>query len=108
MIFSNIERFQCGGNPHKGAKRDGVSCANKLLKEYRGCDSRQLYEIVTGNETWVKFSEPQRKQQSKCWLPTGSYPPEKARPDFRYDKVTAYSSMHMGQLPKYLYLKDHD
>ena len=59
----------------------------KLIKKYEDCDRRRLYEIVTGDETWIKFSEPERKERSKAWLPKNSIPLTKPRPDFREEKV---------------------
>ena len=40
----------------KDQKKQRVSCAKKLIKKYEDCDTRRLYEIVTGDETWIKFS----------------------------------------------------
>ena len=57
----------------KEQKMKRVSCSKKLLAEYEHCDPRRLYEIVTGDETWIKFTETTRKQQSKYWLPKNSY-----------------------------------
>ena len=71
----------------KDQKKQRVSCAKKLIKKYEDCDTRRLYEIVTGDETWIKFSEPERKERSKAWLPKNSIPLTKPRPDFREEKV---------------------
>ena len=32
-----------------------VKLASELLKIYDGCDDRRLFEIVTGDETWISF-----------------------------------------------------
>ena len=65
-----------------------------MLQKYDHCDSRPLYEIVTGDEIWIKFTETTRKQQSKSWLPKNSNPPEKARPDFSKPKVLCSIFFH--------------
>ena len=62
--------------PTKELKEKRVSCSQKLLQKYDYCDPRSLYEIVTGNESWIKFTETTRKQQSNSWIPQSSYPLE--------------------------------
>ena len=37
----------------------------KQLRKYDHSDSRRLYEILTGDETWIKFIETTRKKESK-------------------------------------------
>lgn len=50
-----------------GQKRQRVLIAKKLLKMYSNFDRRLLVDIVTGDETWVHFFEPQRKIDNKVW-----------------------------------------
>ena len=48
-----------------GQKSKRVQCAKKLLSEFNGADSRRLFEIVTGDETWVRYCEPLSKEANK-------------------------------------------
>ena len=48
-------------------KRKRVLIAKKLLKLYPKFDRRVFADIVTGDETWVHFFEPQRKMNNKIW-----------------------------------------
>ena len=61
--------------------------AQKLLSEFDGEDSRRLFEIVTGDETWVRYCELLSKEANKVWLPKGANPPMIPRHDFRAPKV---------------------
>ena len=38
-----------------------------LLKTYKGCNSRVISNLLTGDETWVHMFEPQRRADNKQW-----------------------------------------
>ena len=40
-------------------------CARELLKTYKGCNSRVISNLLTGDETWVHMFEPQRRADNK-------------------------------------------
>ena len=61
--------------------------AKNLLEKYEHYDERRLSEICTGDETWIRYSEPPRKQQNKVWVAKGSAPPGLPRPDRWAPKV---------------------
>ena len=42
-------------------------CARELLKTYKGCNSRVISNLLTGDETWVHMFEPQRRADNKQW-----------------------------------------
>ena len=48
--------------------------AQQLLDKYKIADERRLSEIFTGDETYIYFYEPFRKQQNMSWLRKGSTP----------------------------------
>ncbi|KAI6650686.1 Transposase [Oopsacas minuta] len=76
--------------PHlltQAQKAKRVQCATKLLSEFDRTDSRRLFEIVTGDETWVRYSEPLSKEANKVWVAKGQDPPMIPRHDFRDPKV---------------------
>ena len=46
-------------------KNQRLKCARELLKTYKGCNSRVISNLLTGNETWVHMFEPQRRADKK-------------------------------------------
>jgi len=52
----------------------GDAC-QELLRRYEVDGEAFLQRIVTGDETWVHFSEPERKRQSMEWHHTSSPKP---------------------------------
>ena len=44
-----------------------LKCARELLKTYKGCNSRVMSNLLTGNETWVHMFKPQRRADNKQW-----------------------------------------
>ena len=56
--------------PHlltKEQKTQRLQCARELLKTYKGCNSRVISNLLTGDETWVHMFEPQRRADNKQW-----------------------------------------
>ena len=48
-------------------KTQRLKCARELLKTYKGCNSRVISNLLTGDETWVHMFEPQRRTGNKQW-----------------------------------------
>ena len=48
-------------------KTQRLKCARELLKTYKGCNSRVISNLLTGDETWVHIFEPQRRADNKQW-----------------------------------------
>lgn len=48
-------------------KRARVTYAKEMLKLYPKFDKKRFANVVTGDETWVHFYEPQRKVRNKIW-----------------------------------------
>ena len=48
-------------------KTQRLKCARELLKTYKGCNSRVISNLLTGDETWVHMFEPQRRADDKQW-----------------------------------------
>ena len=46
-------------------KKDRVEKAPVLLSRFKNRDSRRLREVVTGDETWLYFFEPDNKLNNK-------------------------------------------
>ena len=64
-------RKVCGRRvPHlftEEQKTQRLKCARELLKTYKGCTSRVISNLLTGDETWVHMFEPQRRADNKQW-----------------------------------------
>ena len=41
-------------------KTQRLKCARELLKTYKGCNSRVISNMLTGDETWVHIFKPQK------------------------------------------------
>jgi histone-lysine N-methyltransferase SETMAR len=48
-----------------------------ILSRFNREGDKFLNRIITGNEMWVHYSEPETKAQSKQWKRAGSQPPKK-------------------------------
>ena len=48
-------------------KTQRLKCARELLKTYKGCNSRVISNLLTGDETWVHMFEQQRRADNKQW-----------------------------------------
>ena len=48
-------------------KTQRLKCARELLKTDKGCNSRVISNLLTGDETWVHMFEPQRRADNKQW-----------------------------------------
>ena len=48
-------------------KTQRLKCARELLKTYKGCYSRVVSNLLTGDETWVHMFKPQRRADNKQW-----------------------------------------
>ena len=56
-----------------------MKIASELLQIYDGCDDKCLCEIVTGDETWISFFEPEAKANNKVWIGENGARPQIAR-----------------------------
>ena len=48
-------------------KTQCLKCARELLKTYKGCNSRVISNLLTGDKTWMHMFEPQRRVDNKQW-----------------------------------------
>jgi [histone H3]-lysine36 N-dimethyltransferase SETMAR len=49
-------------------KKARVDWCKEMLKKYNGGSSKAVYNIVTGDESWIYAYEPESKQQSTVWV----------------------------------------
>ena len=64
--------------PHaltQAQKTKRVQCAQKLLSDFDRNDSRRLFEVVTGDETWIRYRELLSNEVNKVWVAKGLDPP---------------------------------
>ena len=64
-------RKVCGRwSPHlltEEQKTQRLKCARESLKTYKGCNSRVISNLLTGDETWMHMFELQRRADNKQW-----------------------------------------
>jgi len=60
-------------------KERRVDACPELLRRYEADGEAFLQHIITGDESWVHFYEPERKRQSMEWRQTSSPKPKKVR-----------------------------
>lgn len=58
-----------------------VKWCREMLARFDGGRSRTVWEIVSGDESWICSFDPETKQQSAQWTPVGGAPPQKFRRD---------------------------
>lgn len=57
--------------PHKlteAQKMDRVNWCQEMINKYKNGKSKNVYDIVTGDESWIYEYEPERKCQSTVWV----------------------------------------
>ena len=79
-------------------KTQRLKCARELLKTYKGCNSRVISNLLTGDESWVHMFEPQRRADNKQWkLKYQKRPYVPREPEVRKRCCTQFSLIQVGQ-----------
>ena len=68
--------------PHRlneDQKTARVAWCRAMLSRFDGGHSNGVWEILTGDESWIYCFDPETKQQSSQWTPVGGAPPQKFR-----------------------------
>ena len=60
-------------------KRGRVDWCTYMLRKFDGGRSPRVWDIVTGDETWVYNYDPETKQQSAVWVFPHENPPVKCK-----------------------------
>jgi histone-lysine N-methyltransferase SETMAR len=68
-------------------KEERVETSRSLLSRFRRMGKNSFLRVVTGDETWVHYFEPKRKQQNMVWIAEGDHPPQMAKRERTRDKV---------------------
>eukprot|EP00112_Aurelia_sp_Birch-Aquarium-sp1_P003207 Seg13574.1 transcript_id=Seg13574.1/GoldUCD/mRNA.D3Y31 product="Histone-lysine N-methyltransferase SETMAR" pseudo=true protein_id=Seg13574.1/GoldUCD/D3Y31 len=58
-------------------ERNRVQWCHSMLERFDGGKSNGVWDIVSGDETWVCCFDPETKQQSQQWIPVGQRPHQK-------------------------------
>ena len=85
-----MRRISARWIPHpvtKEQKLARVRIAKQLLKQFPKYNNRSFANIITGDETWVHFYEPNRKTQNKIWATKGGKRPCIAKRTMSIKKV---------------------
>ena len=84
-------------------KTQRLKCIRELLKTYKGCNSRVISNLLTGDETWVHMFELQRRADNKQWKRKDKKCPCIAKRTISSKKMFTQSSLiQVGQLFKCL------
>ena len=67
-------------------KTQRLKSARKLLKTYKGCYSRIISNLLTGDETWVHMFEPQRRADNKQWKRKDKKKPMYCQENHKFEK----------------------
>ena len=59
-------------------KQQRVECSEEFLNRYENEGEHFLDRIVTTDETWLYYFNPESKQQSSIWKSPDTPPPKKA------------------------------
>ena len=76
--------------PHaliEAQKNNRIRCGSNLQAQYEHADPRRICEIITGDESWIRYDEPLSKEKNKVWVLKGDGAPLIPRLDFRDQKV---------------------
>ncbi len=59
------------------SKNTRVQWCREMLTRFDGGRSNAVWEIISGDESWVYSIDPETKQQLVQWTPVGGAPPQK-------------------------------
>eukprot|EP00795_Rhopilema_esculentum_P010561 gene10560-biopygen13084 len=66
--------------PHcltEAQKEHRVNWCQFMLEKFDSGRSKRVYDIVTGDESWIYQFDPETKRQSSVWIFPGEHPPQK-------------------------------
>ena len=69
-------------------KQKRISCSKEFLRRLRSGQEEFLNRIITTDETWLHYYDPEGKRESSVWKTPGTPPPKKA-------KVSRSAGKHM-------------
>jgi hypothetical protein len=73
-----LRKITCRLVPHfltEAQKQDHVDYCLEMLKAFDGGESKCVYDIITGDESWFYYYDPELMQQSQVWVTSNGPPP---------------------------------
>ena len=67
-------------------KKRRVDCSRNLLESFEPNGPKRLYDVVTGDETWITFYGIPNKRCNSAWVGPGGDRPTVLRPGFQSRK----------------------
>lgn len=68
--------------PHflnEAQKQDRVDYCQKMLEKFDGGRSKRVYDVITGDESWFYYYDPEMKRQNQVWIGRNDPHPTKVR-----------------------------
>lgn len=78
----SVRKLSCRWIPHiltAAEKETRVMWCKEMLRRFKGGQSNAVFDIVTGDETWIYCYEPEKKESSKEWVFPGEANPTKLK-----------------------------
>lgn len=80
--YLGLKKITCRWVPHfltEGQKQDRVDYCQKMLEKFDGGRSKRVYDVITGDESWFYYYDPETKRQSQVWIGRNDPRPTKVR-----------------------------
>ncbi len=87
--YLGLKKVTCRWVPHfltEAQKQDRVDYCLKMLEKFDGDRSKRVYDIVTGDESWFYYYDPETKRQSQVWAASNDPRPTKVHRQRSVDK----------------------
>jgi len=78
--YLGLRKSRCRSMPYfltEAQKRDRVDYCLEMLETFDGCRSKRVYDIITGDESWFYYYDPETKRQSQVSVASNDPPPTK-------------------------------
>jgi histone-lysine N-methyltransferase SETMAR len=86
----NLKKTMCKWVPHlltDNQKKERVNFCKYFLEKYANKNEKNIYNIITGDETWVRFWDPKVGNNAKIWKLNGDDNIEKRIKSIRDEKI---------------------
>jgi len=60
-------------------KQDRVDYCLEMLEKFDGGRSKRVYDVITDDESWFYYYDPEMKRQSQVWVASNDPSPTKVR-----------------------------
>ena len=80
--YLGLRKITCRWVPHfltEARKQNRVDYCLTMLKKFDGGRSKHVYDIITDDESWFYYYDPETKRQSQVWVVRNDPSPTKVR-----------------------------